>query len=55
MKKVLFILGPTGVGKSDMAISLAEEFNGEIISADSVQVFKNFDVGSAKILQEEMF
>jgi len=54
LKKVLFILGPTGVGKSDMAISLAEEFNGEIISADSVQVFKNFDVGSAKIQQEEM-
>lgn len=47
-------MGPTGVGKSDMAISLAEEFGGEIISADSVQVFKHFDIGSAKIQKEEM-
>lgn len=46
-------MGPTGVGKSDMAISLAEEFGGEIISADSVQVFKGFDIGSAKITEDE--
>jgi tRNA dimethylallyltransferase len=54
MKKVLFILGPTGVGKSDMAIDIAQRFNGEIISADSVQVFRHLNIGSAKITQEEM-
>ncbi len=54
MEKVVFILGPTGVGKSDMAISLAKEFNGEIISADSVQIFKGFNIGSAKVTEKEM-
>jgi len=53
MKKVLFVLGPTGVGKSEMAIKIAQKFNGEIISADSVQVFRFFDIGSAKIKEEE--
>ena len=52
--KVLFILGPTASGKSSLAVNLAKEFNGEIISADSVQVFKEFDVGSAKVTNEEM-
>jgi len=54
MKKVLFILGPTGVGKSEMAIKIAQKFGGEIISADSVQVFRQLDIGSAKITKEEM-
>ena len=54
MKKVLFILGPTGVGKSDMAVTLAQRFNGEIISADSVQIFRKMNIGSAKITEEEM-
>lgn len=54
MKKVLFILGPTGVGKSDMAVKLAQKFNGEIISADSVQIFRQMNIGSAKITEEEM-
>lgn len=53
MQKVLFILGPTGVGKSDVAIKLAQKFDGEIISADSVQVFKGLDVGSAKVTKQE--
>lgn len=52
--KVLFILGATGVGKSSLAIKLAKRFNGEIISADSVQVYKEFDIGSAKISAKEM-
>lgn len=52
--KVLFILGPTGVGKTSLSISVAKEFNGEIISVDSVQVFKEFDIGSAKVTKEEM-
>ena len=54
MKKIVIILGPTAVGKSDIGVSLAKKFNGEIISADSVQIFKGFDIGSAKITKEEM-
>ena len=53
MKKVLFILGPTGVGKSDLAIKLALKFNGEIISADSVQIYQGLDIGSAKVSEQE--
>ncbi len=52
--KVLILTGATGVGKSKCAIALAKRYNMEIISADSVQVFKGFDIGSAKISQEEM-
>ena len=52
--KAIFILGPTAVGKSDIAISLAKKFDGEIISCDSVQIFKGLDIGSAKIKKEEM-
>ncbi len=52
--KVLIILGPTSVGKSGEAVKIAHLFNGEIISADSVQVYKQFDIGSAKITQDEM-
>lgn len=54
MDKVLFILGPTAVGKTDISVKLAKEFNGEIISCDSVQIFKGLDIGSAKIKKEEM-
>lgn len=53
MKKVLFILGPTAVGKTDISINLAKLYNGEIISADSVQIFKGLDIGSAKVTKEE--
>ena len=53
MPKVLFILGPTGAGKSSLAVDLALKFNGEIISADSVQIFNEFNIGSAKITEEE--
>lgn len=52
--KVLVILGPTGAGKSEMAVSLAKDFSGQIISADSVQVYKGLDIGSAKITKQEM-
>lgn len=53
MKKVLFILGPTAVGKTDISIKLAKLYGGEIISADSVQIFKGLDIGSAKVTKEE--
>lgn len=54
MKKNIFILaGPTGVGKTETSISLAKKLNGEIISADSMQIYKYMDIGSAKICEEE--
>ena len=54
-KKPLIVLtGPTAVGKTNLSIQLAKAVNGEIISADSMQVYKGMDIGSAKITQEEM-
>ncbi|MBD5457816.1 MAG: tRNA (adenosine(37)-N6)-dimethylallyltransferase MiaA, partial [Lachnospiraceae bacterium] len=54
-KQPLIILtGPTAAGKSALAVSLAREIGGEIISADSMQVYKHMDIGSAKITREEM-
>ncbi|MDP3763120.1 MAG: tRNA (adenosine(37)-N6)-dimethylallyltransferase MiaA [bacterium] len=54
MKKVLVILGPTASGKSELAVKLAQKFNGEIISADSRQVYKDLNVGTGKITKKEM-
>ncbi len=54
MKNVLVIFGPTGVGKTKLSIELAKELNGEIISADSMQIYKNMDIGTAKVTKEEM-
>lgn len=55
MKKPLIILtGPTAVGKTKLSIALAKAVNGEIISADSMQVYQYMDIGSAKIKKEEM-
>ncbi len=51
---VVFIAGPTAVGKTDLSINLAKELNGEIISADSMQIYINMDIGTAKITEEEM-
>ncbi len=53
-KPLLVLTGPTAVGKTDLSISLAKAINGEIISADSMQVYRGMDIGSAKITQEEM-
>jgi len=55
VKKPLFILvGPTAVGKTDVSIKLAKKLNGEIISADSMQVYKHMDIGTAKPTPQEM-
>jgi len=54
MNKVIVIAGPTASGKSGLSIELAKKINGEIISADSVQVYKYMDIGSAKVTKEEM-
>lgn len=55
MKKPLIILtGPTAVGKTELSINLAKAVNGEIISADSMQVYKYMDIGTAKIKPDEM-
>lgn len=54
MNKVVVIAGPTASGKSGLAVELAKKINGEIISADSVQVYKYMDIGSAKVTEEEM-
>ncbi len=48
MKKLLVIVGPTGTGKTKLAIKLAKEFNGEIVSADSRQIYKGMDIGTGK-------
>lgn len=53
-KKVLVILGQTATGKSSLAVKIAKEFNGEIISADSRQVYKGLDIGTGKITKREM-
>ena len=54
MDKLIILTGPTAVGKSELSIKLAKAINGEIISADSIQVYKELNIGSAKIMQEEM-
>lgn len=54
MGKVIIIYGPTAVGKSAVGIRLAKLLNGEIISADSMQIYKGLDIGSAKVTTEEM-
>ncbi|MDD4815781.1 MAG: tRNA (adenosine(37)-N6)-dimethylallyltransferase MiaA [Clostridia bacterium] len=54
MKKVMIILGPTAVGKSEVALACAKALNGEIISADSMQIYKKLNIGTAKTLKTEM-
>ena len=55
MKRPLIVLaGPTAVGKSELSIALAKQIGGAVISADSIQVYRYMDIGSAKITKEEM-
>jgi tRNA dimethylallyltransferase len=51
--KVIIILGPTASGKSDLAVKIASKFNGEIISADSRQVYKGLNIGSGKVPRDK--
>lgn len=53
-KKLIILTGPTAVGKTKLSIALAKAVNGAIISADSMQVYRHMDIGSAKIKPEEM-
>lgn len=53
MNKVLVIVGPTGVGKTSFSLECAKKYNGEIISGDSIQIYKGLNIGSAKIKEEE--
>ncbi len=48
MKKIVTICGPTGIGKTNFAIAIAQNFNGEIIGADSMQIYKHMNIGTAK-------
>ena len=52
--RVVAIGGPTATGKTALSVALAKRFSGEIISADSMQVYRHMDIGSAKITPEEM-
>ena len=54
MNKIIVIYGATAIGKSDIAVRLAQIFDAEIISADSMQIYKDLNIGSAKITKEEM-
>ena len=53
MNRVIVIVGPTGVGKTKLSIELAKHFKTEIINGDSVQVYKELNIGSAKVSKEE--
>ena len=54
LKPLVILTGPTAVGKTALSLRLAKEIGGEIVSADSMQVYRGMDIGSAKITQEEM-
>ena len=54
MQRIIAIVGPTGIGKSRLALSLAAKFNGEIVSADSRQVYRYMDIGTAKPTPQEL-
>lgn len=53
-KRLIVIVGPTASGKSDLAVAVAKQFNGEVVSADSRQVYRGLDIGSGKITKREM-
>jgi tRNA dimethylallyltransferase len=54
LKPVIAIAGPTGAGKSELALRVAEEFGGEVVNCDSLQIYRYFDIGTAKLTPAEM-
>ena len=54
MKKMLAVVGPTASGKSGLAVELCKKFDGEVISCDSMQLYKKLNIGTAKPSEEEM-
>lgn len=52
--KVIVICGPTASGKTSLSIELAKKINGEIVSCDSIQIYNDMDIGSAKPTKQEM-
>jgi len=54
MEKIIVIVGPTSVGKTKLSIELAKRLDGEVINADSMQIYKGLDIGTAKVKKEEM-
>ena len=53
LSPLVAVVGPTGSGKSELAIRLAQEFSGEIVNCDSLQVYRHFNIGTAKLSSEE--
>ncbi len=53
-QKIIVVIGPTASGKTDLAVDIATKFNGEVVSADSRQIYRSLDIGTAKITEEEM-
>ncbi|MFP3360852.1 isopentenyl transferase family protein, partial [Planococcus sp. SIMBA_143] len=53
-EKVIVLIGPTAVGKTKTSIEIAKRFGGEIISGDSMQIYRKMDIGTAKITNDEM-
>ena len=51
--KIVIIVGPTAVGKTNLSISLAQAIDGEIISGDSMQIYRRLDIGTAKVTKDE--
>ena len=49
MNKIIVIVGPTGVGKTKLSIELAKHYDGEIINADAMQIYRGLNIGTAKI------
>jgi len=54
MTRIIVVIGPTSVGKTKMGVELAKRLNGEVISGDSMQIYKGMDIGTAKVSYEEM-
>ena len=54
MSKIICVAGPTASGKTALAVELAKAFNGEVVSCDSMQIYRHMDIGTAKPTLEEM-